>query len=90
MEKFNIYLYFSIKCKLLFLNFDELLLNLLFLMCIVATTDHVIAPVQCKIKNTCDLTNFWNINSKKVANVSPSFFYNAANVMPGILTTTRP
>ena len=90
MEKFNIYLYFSIKCKLLLLNFDELLLHLQFLMCTVATSDHVIAPVLCKIKNTCDLTNFWHISNKKVANVSATFLYNAANTMPGILTTTRP
>ena len=54
-----------------------------------ATTDHVIAPVQCKIKNTCDLTKFWHIRNKKVANVSADFFYKAANAMPGILTTTR-
>jgi len=90
MKKFNTYLYFSIKCKLLLLNFDELLLNLPFLMCIVATTDHVIAPVQCKIKDTCELTNFWHISHKKVADVSARFFCNAANVMLGILTTTRP
>ena len=59
-------------------------------MCIFATTDHVIAPVQCKIKTTRDLTNFWHISNNKVANVWATFFYNAANAMPGILTTTRP
>ena len=89
MKKFNICLSFSFECKLLLLIFDELLLSLQFFMCIVATTDHVIAPVQCKIKNTCDLTNFWHSSNKKVANVLATFFYNAANPMPGILTTTR-
>ena len=90
MKKFNIYLSFSFECKLLLLNFDELLLSLQFFMCIVAFTDHVIAPAQCKIKNTCNWTNFWHISNKKVANLSADFFYNASNAMPGILTTTRP